>query len=116
MKQDLLKRIEALEKQLAELKQLAEVKDVNINFSDICNESVTCRLGDALTAHKDALITYECWEANTGLLTGQLVIDTHGVKYGYDLDRDTVKKIGLPTDKQYKVTQEGGYVLFDEIG
>lgn len=116
MNQDLLARIEALEQQLAKLKQLVEVGDVNINFSDICNETVTCRLGDALTMHKDALITYECWEANTGILTGQLVIDTHGVKYGYDLDRNTVKKIGLPTNKQYKVTQEGGYVFFDEIG
>lgn len=115
MKQDLFKRIEALEKQLAELKQLAEVEDANINFSDICNDFVTCRLGTVLTAHKDALITYECWETNTGMLTGQLIVDTHGVKYGYDLDNDTVKKLGLPTDKQYKVTKDGGFVFFEEI-
>ena len=115
MNQDLVARIEALEQQLSKLKQLVEVGDVNIKFSDICNETVTCSLGNVLTTHKSAQITYECWEAGTGLVVGQLVVDEHGGKYGYDLDSNTIKKIGLPKDKKYNVTCEDDYVFFEEV-
>lgn len=113
--QDLLARIKELEQQLAKLQQLVEVGDVNIKFSDICDETVTCSLGTVLTAHKDALITYECWEEGTGLVTGQLVVDKRGGKYGYDIDSHTIKKLGLPRDKRYKVTYEEDYVFFEEV-
>ena len=112
---ELLDRIAELEKQLAELKELAEVTNVNINFADIRNDLVSCCFGTVLTVHKDAKIIYECWEANTGLLTGQLVVNDHGVQYGYDIDTKTVEKIGLPTDKQYNVTRKGDNVFFDAV-